>query len=38
MDIYHAWFDLKPGVGDLEFSQRLASYMDSLTASGQMQG
>jgi hypothetical protein len=38
MDIYHAWFDLKPGVGDLEFSQRLASYMDSLKTSGQMQG
>src|SRR5437763_5744943 len=37
MDIYHAWFDLKPGVSDIEFSQRLASYMDSLKASGQMQ-
>ena len=38
MDIYHAWFDLKPGVKDLEFCERLASYMDSLEAGGQMQG
>jgi len=38
MDIYHAWFDLKLGVKDLEFCERLASYMDSLKAGGQMQG
>jgi len=38
MDIYSAWFDLRPGVGDIEFSERLASYMDSLKAGGQMQG
>src|SRR5438128_1826233 len=37
MDIYSAWFDLKPGVGDLEFCERLGSYMDSLKAGGQMQ-
>ena len=23
MDIYNAWFDLKPGVSDMEFSDRL---------------
>jgi len=37
MDIYSAWFDLKPGVNDLEFCERLASYMDGLKAGGQMQ-
>ena len=30
MDIYNAWFDLKPGVSDMEFSGRLSAYMDSL--------
>jgi len=37
MDIYNAWFDLKPGVSDIEFCKRLASYMDSLKDAGQMQ-
>lgn len=27
MDIYHGWFDLKPGVGDLEFVAALERYM-----------
>ena len=38
MDIYNAWFDLKPGVSDTEFSDRLAAYMDHLKAEGLMQG
>jgi hypothetical protein len=38
MDIYNAWFDLKPGVSDMEFSDRLAAYMDSLKNDGLMQG
>jgi hypothetical protein len=38
MDIYNAWFDLKPGVSDMEFSDRLTAYMDSLTTDGLMQG
>lgn len=25
---YHAWFNLKPGVGDLEFADHLARYLD----------
>src|SRR5437660_9353396 len=37
MDIYHAWFDLKPGVSDTEFSDRLAAYMNHLKAEGLMQ-
>src|ERR1700760_1855222 len=38
MDIYNAWFDLKPGVSDTEFSDRLTAYMDSLKNDGLMQG
>jgi len=38
MDIYNAWFDLKPGVSDMEFSDRLAAYMDNLKNDGLMQG
>ena len=38
MDIYNAWFDLKSGVSDMEFSDRLAAYMDSLKNDGLMQG
>src|SRR3954468_18901620 len=38
MDIYNAWFDLKPGVSDTEFSDRLAAYMDRLKNDGLMQG
>src|SRR3954470_6503741 len=38
MDIYNAWFDLKSGVSDAEFSDRLAAYMDSLKNEGLMQG
>src|SRR5258708_19539301 len=38
MEIYKAWCDLKPGVSDLEFSDRLAAYMDSLKNDGLMQG
>src|SRR5437763_10614092 len=38
MDIYNAWFDLKPGVSDTEFSDRLAAYMESLKNDGLMQG
>lgn len=30
MDLYHGWFDLKPGVGDLEFHAALKRYMDYL--------
>jgi hypothetical protein len=38
MDIYNAWFDLKAGVSDTEFSDRLAAYMDSLKNDGLMLG
>lgn len=38
MDIYNAWFDLKPGVSDMEFCGRLTAYMDNLKNDGLMQG
>jgi len=38
MDIYNAWFDLKAGVSDVEFSDRLRTYMDTLKTDGLMQG
>jgi hypothetical protein len=38
MDIYNAWFDLKAGVSDVEFSDRLKTYMDALKDDGLMQG
>jgi hypothetical protein len=34
VNIYHVWCDLKPGVGDLDFSERLAAYLDHLKAEG----
>jgi hypothetical protein len=30
VDIYHVWCDLKPGVGDLEFSEKVRSYLGHL--------
>jgi hypothetical protein len=38
MDIYNAWFDLKAGVSDMEFCDRLKTYMDRLKSDGLMQG
>jgi uncharacterized protein DUF6614 len=38
MDIYNAWFDLKAGVSDVEFADRLKTYMDSLKNDGLMEG
>jgi hypothetical protein len=30
MDTYQAWFDLKPGVSDMAFHERLAAYLGYL--------
>jgi len=30
MDIYHAFIDLKPGVSDMDFAERIAGYLDWL--------
>ncbi len=34
MDLYHAWCDLKPGVRDTEFSDRVSAYMGHLKQQG----
>ena len=34
MDLYHVWCDLKPGVGDLAFSEQVAAYMGHLHERG----
>jgi hypothetical protein len=38
MNCYEIWTDLAPGVNDLEFVRHVESYMESLRASGQMEG
>jgi hypothetical protein len=30
LDLYHVWCDLKPGVSDVEFADRVANYMGHL--------
>ena len=34
MDYYHAWFDLKPGINDLELSRDVSHYMNHLKSNG----
>jgi hypothetical protein len=34
MDLYHAYFDLKPGVKDLELARDVAGYMNYLKSNG----
>ena len=38
MDIYHAWCNLKPGVGDLAFAEGVAKYMGHLKEAGLIAG
>jgi hypothetical protein len=38
MNIYHAWFNLKDGVGDLEFAGAARGYLDHLKAGGLIAG
>lgn len=38
MDYYHAFFDLKPGTGDLDFARNLACYMGYLKDEGLIEG
>ncbi len=38
MDIYNAWFDLKPGTSDLVLSEKVATYMGHLKAQGLIEG
>jgi hypothetical protein len=34
MDLYHVWCDLRPGVRDTEFAEKLNDYMAHLKAEG----
>jgi hypothetical protein len=34
MDLYNIWCDLKPGVGDLEFNEKIAAYLGHLKSQG----
>jgi hypothetical protein len=38
MDIYHGWCDLKPGVNDLEFCEKVSQYMGHLKSAGLIEG
>ena len=38
MDIYDIWFDIKPGIRDVEFSEKLAQYMGHLKEQGLVEG
>jgi hypothetical protein len=34
VDIYHAWCDLKPGVSDVDFAEKVTAYMGHLKDQG----
>ena len=38
MDIYHAWFNLKDGVKDVEFSDSTRTYLEHLKEEGRLTG
>ncbi len=38
MDIYHIWCNLKPGVSDLDFCEKVASYLGHLADEGLVAG
>lgn len=38
MDLYNIWCDLKPGVSDLAFSEKVAFYLDHLREQGLIEG
>ena len=38
VNYYHTWFDLKPGVGDLEFSRAMTRFMVHLKEAGKIEG
>jgi len=38
MDIYHIWCNLKPGLGDRDFSERVGAYLGKLKGDGLIEG
>jgi hypothetical protein len=37
MDVYHIWFDLRPGVSDVGFCESLDRYLGHLRAEGRIE-
>lgn len=37
MNVYHIWFDPKPGVSDVELVDRIHAYLGHLTGGGKIQ-
>src|SRR5947209_8186262 len=38
MDIYHTWCNLKPGIGDIEFADKVGAYLGRLRDDGLIAG
>jgi hypothetical protein len=38
MDVYHIWFNLKDGVGDIPFAESARAYLDHLKGEGTVAG
>jgi hypothetical protein len=38
MNLYHVWCDLKPGVGDLAFTEKAGAYLGHLKEQGLIEG
>ena len=38
MDVYHTWCNLKPGVSDVDFADKVAAYLGHLKAQGLIEG
>lgn len=38
MNVYNVWCDLKPGVHDLDFAEKIAAYMTHLREQGLIEG
>src|SRR6202035_3785563 len=38
MNLYHVWCDLKPGVGDVMFSEKVSAYLGHLKEQGLIEG
>lgn len=37
MDLYHTWFNLKPGTKDMEFARAFGAYMEHLKETGSIE-
>ena len=38
MDLYHIWCNLRPGVSDVDFADRVAGYLGHLREEGRLEG